>query len=79
MKKLLLFLSLLLFIGCAVQPSKVNNAKKFMSKTVYVKDETMGLCFALIAISKGANIVGTQEGIGMACVPCDSIPEKLLK
>lgn len=79
MKKSLLFLSLLLFIGCAVKPAKVNKPKKFISKTVYVKDETTGLCFALIAISKGLNILGYQEGIGMACVPCDSIPENLLK
>ena len=82
MKKVVLSMSLaiasLCFVGCDVNPSKVDAAyaKKFISKVTYVKDERTGLCFALVGTRETAST--NQNGISWTWVPCDSV-EKFLE
>jgi hypothetical protein len=84
MKKSNLLLIMLLvilasFIGCGVKASKVSkgDAKKYADRVTYFKDHRTGLCYAMVAISPDINVPGEQNGVGLACVPCDSV-EKLL-
>ena len=76
MKKFLLILLGLFFVGCSVNPSKVDKPEKFMKTITYVKDERTGLCFSIIATRK--SFATYQSGVGMACVPCSSV-EKFLE
>lgn len=75
--RLILIVSVLLFVNCAVAPDEIVNKKDFARKITYLKDERTGLCFAGVATRKARS--AEQNGIGLTCVPCESVPSELLE
>ena len=85
MKKIYSILFCIFFLFTTVcsdketRKKKMENRKKdinypyerYLSSIQYIKDKRTGLCFA-------REIYGAH-GYALACVPCDSIPEYLLK
>jgi hypothetical protein len=76
MKKVLLIATLLL-ASCDINPSKFGKeeAASFASKITYTQDHRTGLCFAIVASRKTANV--SQSGIGMSRVPCSAVEDQL--
>lgn len=76
MKKLIiLFFGLLLLGSCSVNTS--GNVNIDADDIQYVKDDRTGLCFAIVASRKAMSTDAT--GLGMACVPCDSLKNVKVK
>jgi hypothetical protein len=73
-KFIVLILGITFLGGCGVGSSK--NVKINGDDIQYVKDKRTNLCFAYVGSSRATSLKTT--GLGMACVPCDSIPENLL-
>lgn len=76
--KLIVLCGILMFCGCSITIDKVDT-DKFKKKISYFKDERTGLCFAAVAMKKGAfTVTNNQNGVSFTCVPCDSA-KKLIK
>lgn len=82
MKKLFVLLAVILiavvaFSSCAVKASKVDQkyVLDYADNLTYFKDHKTGLCYSVVAVKY---IIGDQEGIGMACVPCEEVEEYLV-
>lgn len=74
MKKLLLLFGVLFITSCSVNTS--DNVNVDTTKFSYYKDSRTNLCFAVVASRKSGSTDAT--GLGVACVPCDSV-KRLLK
>ena len=70
MKVLIILLLAVILAGCSVRVSETS-ADKFKDKVTYFKDSRTGLCFGVVAIAR--KLSPTQEGIGLACVPCKNV------
>jgi hypothetical protein len=71
--KLLLGLLLVIFVGCSVTVEKIDT-KRFSNKISYFKDDRTGLCFAAVAMKKGAMpVFNNQNGVSFTCVPCEKV------
>jgi len=79
MKMLVLILTLLIMsvVGCSVNFSKIGEkeSRKFTEKIQYVKDESTGLCFAVVASRKTMDMNST--GIAMTEVSCRKVRKRL--
>lgn len=63
-----------LLTGCATQSGEVNADPH---KIKYIRDNRTGLCFAVLGSRRATSI--NSSGLGMACVPCESIPDGMLE
>jgi hypothetical protein len=76
MKKLIiLFFALALPGGCSVNTS--GNIDIDADDLQYFKDDRTGLCFAAVASRKSMSTDAT--GLGLTCVPCDSLKNVKVK
>jgi len=75
----LLIMSLFVFAGCGVQPSKVSDsqARKMAEKMTFFKEKTSGLCFGVIATRRGG-LFSRQSGMGMTAVDCEDVKDLLV-
>lgn len=69
MKKIIIIFTLALLGGCGVGSS--TNVSIDGDDIQYIKDNRTGLCFAYVGSSRIMTV--DTEGLGMACVPCDSL------
>jgi len=76
--RILLLLLFLCLVGCSVNMSKVSPeyAKDMANKMTYVRDGRTGLCFGIISSRKSMNT--DQSGLGIVCVPCESVADLLV-
>lgn len=77
LKVVLSVVVLSIICGCSVTIEKVNT-DKFKGKISYFKDEQTGLCFAAVAMKKGAmTSFNNQNGVTFTCVPCEKVEGQL--
>jgi len=62
-------------VGCGVGSSR--NVRISGSDLQYVKDPRTKLCFAFVGASKDLSL--ETNGLGLANVPCNKIPAKILE
>ena len=75
MKKLTILLGLVIALtSCSVNTS--SNVDFDGTDIVYFKDKRTGLCFGAVASRKTGSVSTT--GLGVTCVPCESV-EHLIK
>ena len=71
MKLFSLILGTLLLMLCSCSVNTSGNIDFDADHIKYDKDERTGLCFGVIASRKTGSLDAT--GLGMTCVPCDSV------
>jgi hypothetical protein len=77
LKLFILIIVSMLLVSCRYDAIwTVPNPNNLEKKIIYMKDNRTGICFAFLTSSTNSKIGESQS---MTCVPCEKIPECLIK